>query len=118
MQSKKVNQENLYRLVNALGIRHVGVKIAKSLTRTYDTMDKLMNASLESLCMKDDIGQIIAESIYNFFREEQTIDLINRLKDYGVNMEAQKEETADDRFYGINIRINRKPRKILKRTSK
>ncbi len=91
---------DLYRLVNALGIRHVGVKIAKSLTRTYDTMDKLMNASLESLCMKDDIGQIIAESIYNFFREEQTIDLINRLKDYGVNMEAQKEETADDRFYG------------------
>ena len=91
---------DLYRLVNALGIRHVGVKIAKSLTRTYDTMDKLMNASLESLCMKDDIGNIIAESIYKFFREDQTIDLINRLKEYGVNMVAQKEETEDDRFYG------------------
>ena len=91
---------DLYRLINALGIRHVGVKIAKSLTRTYDTMDKLMNASLESLCMKDDIGNIIAESIYKFFREDQTIDLINRLKEYGVNMVAQKEETEDDRFYG------------------
>ena len=91
---------DLYRLVNALGIRHVGVKIAKSLTKTYDTMDKLMNASLESLCMKDEIGHIIAESIYKFFREEQTIDLINRLKEYGVNMEAQKEDSADDRFYG------------------
>ena len=91
---------DLYRLVNALGIRHVGVKIAKSLTKTYDTMDKLMNASLESLCMKDEIGRIIAESIYNFFREEQTIDLINRLKEYGVNMEAQKEDNTDDRFYG------------------
>ena len=91
---------DLSRLVNALGIRHVGVKIAKSLTKTYDTMDKLMNASLESLCMKDEIGRIIAESIYNFFREEQTIDLINRLKEYGVNMEAQKEDNTDDRFYG------------------
>ena len=91
---------DLYRLINALGIRHVGVKIAKSLTKTYDTMDKLMNASLESLCMKDDIGKIIAESIYKFFREEQTIDLINRLKEYGVNMEAQKEERTDDRFSG------------------
>ena len=94
---------DLYRLVNALGIRHVGIKIAKSLTKTYDTMDKLMEASLESLCMKDDIGQIIAESIYNFFREEQTIDLIKRLKDYGVNMEAQKEEGADDRFSGMTF---------------
>ena len=91
---------DLYRLINALGIRHVGVKLAKSLCKTYDTMDKLMNASYESLYMNQEIGQVIAESIYNFFREEQTIDLINKLKEYGVNMEAQKEEGADERFAG------------------
>ena len=91
---------DLYRLVNALGIRHVGVKLAKSLCKTYDTMDKLMNASYESLCMNEEIGKIIAESIYNFFREEQTIDLINKLKEFGVNMVAQKEEGADERFAG------------------
>ena len=91
---------DLYRLVNALGIRHIGVKLAKSLCRTYDTMDKLMNASYESLYMNSEIGQIIAESIYNFFREEQTIDLINKLKEYGVNMVAEKEEGLDDRFAG------------------
>ena len=91
---------DLYRLVNALGIRHVGVKLAKALCKTYDTMDKLMNASYESLYMNEEIGKIIAESIYNFFREEQTIDLINKLKSYGVNMVAEKEEGVDERFAG------------------
>ena len=92
---------DLYRLVNALGIRHVGVKLAKLLCKTYDTMDKLMEASYESLYMKDEIGPIIAKSIYDFFREEQTIDLINKLKEYGVNMTAEKEEMQDNRFEGM-----------------
>ena len=91
---------DLYRLVNALGIRHVGIKIAKSLCKTYNTMDKLMKASYESLYMNEEIGKIIAQSIYNFFREEQTIDLINKLKEYGVNMVAEKEEGSDNRFEG------------------
>ena len=96
-------QRDLYRLVNALGIRHVGVKLAKSLCKTYDTMDKLMEASYESLCMKEEIGKIIAKSVYDFFREEQTIDLINRLKEYGINMVAEKEEGVDDRFAGMTF---------------
>lgn len=91
---------DLYRLVNALGIRHVGIKIAKSLCKTYNTMDKLMKASYESLYMNEEIGKIIAQSIYNFFREEQTIDLINKLKEYGVNMVAEQEEGSDNRFEG------------------
>ena len=91
---------DLYRLVNALGIRHVGIKIAKSLCKTYNTMDKLMKASYESLYMNEEIGKIIAQSIYNFFREEQTIDLINKLKEYGVNMVAEQEEESDNRFEG------------------
>lgn len=99
-ESKK---RDLFRLVNALGIRHVGVKLAKSLCKTYDTMDKLMKASYESLCLKEDVGQIIAKSIYDFFREEQTIDLISKLKRYGVNMVAQKEEGTDDRFTGMTF---------------
>lgn len=91
---------DLYRLINALGIRHVGVKTAKVLARTYGTMDKLMDASYESLCVREEIGKIIAESVYNFFREEQTRDLINKLKEYGVNMEAEINEDVDDRFAG------------------
>ena len=94
---------DLYRLVNALGIRHVGVKIAKTLTKTYDTMEKLMEAPLEELCSKDEIGLIIAQSIYNFFREEQTMDLINKLKNYGVNMVAHREEGTSDKFAGLTF---------------
>ncbi len=94
---------DLYRLVNALGIRHVGVKLAKSLCKTYDTMDKLMAATYEELYMKEEIGKIIAESIYSFFKEEQTIDLINKLKEYGVNMQAIKEEGTDERFVGLTF---------------
>ena len=94
---------DLYRLVNALGIKHVGVKLAKSLCKTYNTMDKLMEASYESLCMKEEIGTIIAKSVYDFFREEQTIDLINKLKEYGLNMIAEKEENTDERFEGMTF---------------
>ena len=91
---------DLYRLINALGIRYVGVKTAKVLAKTYGSMDKLMEASYESLYMRDEIGKIIAKSVYDFFREGQTIDVINKLKEYGVNMEAVVAEGVDDRFAG------------------
>lgn len=92
--------KELYRLINALGIRHVGVKLAKYLARKYETMEKLMNASVESLAMKEDVGLITAQSIYDFFREEQTIDLINRLKSYKLNMKYEKKNSNDNRFEG------------------
>ncbi len=92
---------DLYRLINALGIRHVGVKIAKSIAKKYKTMENLMNASLESLMLKEDIGEITAKSIYEFFKQEQTIDLIHKLELAGVNMRAlEDEENSDERFEG------------------
>lgn len=91
---------DLYRLIAALGIRHIGTKAAKTLAKKYKTMDSLMNASLESLTMTDDIGEISANSIYEFFRQDQTIDLINRLKEANVNMEALESEDIDNRFEG------------------
>lgn len=92
--------KELYRLINALGIRHVGVKMAKSLARKYGSMESLMEASIESLAMKEDVGLITAKSIYDFFREEQTIDLINRLKSYKVNMKYVEEKPTGNRFEG------------------
>ena len=91
---------DLYRLIAALGIRHIGTKAARTLAKKYKTMDSLMNASLESLAMTDDIGEISANSIYEFFRQDQTIDLINRLKEANVNMEALETEDIDNRFEG------------------
>lgn len=95
--------KELYRLINALGIGHVGVKMAKSLAKKYGSMDALMNASVESLAMKEDVGLITAESIYNFFREEQTIDLINRLKSYKLNMKYKEDASSDARFEGMTF---------------
>ena len=95
--------KELYRLINALGIRHIGVKLAKALAKKYGSMDNLMKASVESLAMQEDIGLITAQSIYDFFREEQTIDLINRLKTYQLNMEYQEEGSGDNRFEGMTF---------------
>ena len=91
---------DLYRLINGFGIRHIGVKAAKQLAKKYKNMDNLMNASLESLNSVDDMGEIMAESVFEFFAQPQTQDLINRLKNYGLNMEALEEESTDLRFDG------------------
>ncbi len=93
-------QNDLYRLITALGIRHVGVKAAKVLAKTYENMDNLSNASIEDLSQVDEVGPIVANNINEFFSQEQTKDLLKRLKDAGVNMERQKEENEDDRFAG------------------
>ena len=94
----KSKQNDLYRLITALGIRHIGTRSAKILARKYKTMDNLMNASFESLSMVEDVGEITAESIYSFFKNEQTVDLINKLKQSGVNMIAEEDENVDNRF--------------------
>ncbi len=92
---------DLERLICALGIRHIGTKAAKIIARRYGSMKELMNASIESLNLVDTIGGISAESIYEFFHQEQTIDLINKLEQAGVNMESHEEiEEHDDRFAG------------------
>lgn len=92
-----------YRLINALGIRHVGVKGAKILAKKYKSMDNLMNADYESLVNTDDTGDITANAIYEFFRQEQTIDLINRFKSAGVNMVEEEDENSDNRFDGMTF---------------
>lgn len=89
-----------YRVLNGLGIRHIGVKAAKGLAKKYKNIDNLMNASLEDLKETDDVGEIMAESLYNFFKEEQTKDLISKLRDAGVNFVQEDEEGADNRFEG------------------
>lgn len=90
----------LYRLVNSLGIRHVGVKLAKTLTKHFRTMEQLMNSSYEELRLIEDVGEITAQTIYEFFRQEQTIDLITKLKEAGLNMEVTEETLSDSRFEG------------------
>lgn len=94
---------DLYKLITALGIRHIGTKSAKSLTKKYKSIDEIMKASFESLSMTEDVGEITAKSVYEFFRQEQTIDLIKKLKQAGVNTKVIENETDgnyDERFSG------------------
>lgn len=97
---EKSKSNDLFKLITGLGIRHIGAKSAKNLARKFRTMDNLMNASIEELSVQNDVGEITAKSIYEFFREEQSIDLINKLKLAGVNMESLEEENTDNRFEG------------------
>ena len=91
----------MYRLITALGIRHVGVKAAKVLARKYKSIDALADASLESLSQIEDVGPIVANSIREFFLQDQTLHLLERLKQAGVNTEeADSGEELDDRFAG------------------
>ena len=97
---EKSKSNDLFKLITGLGIRHIGAKSAKNLARKFRTMDNLINASIEELSIQNDVGEITAKSIYDFFHEEQSIDLINKLKTAGVNMESLEEESSDNRFEG------------------
>ena len=94
---------DLSRLINSFGIRHVGTKSAKILARKFKTMDNLINSTIEDLNMTDDVGEITANSVYEFFNQEQTKDLIEKLKNAGVNMESLEKDVQDNRFSGMTF---------------
>ena len=96
----KSKENDLDKLICGLGIRNVGSKLAKVLAKQYKSINNLMNASIINLNSINEVGEIIADSIYNFFRQEQTIDLIEKLKQANVNMNYLKEDVGDERFYG------------------
>lgn len=93
-------ENDLYRLLTALGIRHVGAKSAKVLARKYKTLENLSNAKFDDLSQINDIGEIVANSILEFFSQEQTKDLIKKLKEAGVNTICKEENIEDNRFEG------------------
>ena len=92
-------QQDLSRLSYALGIRQVGSKTGKVLASTFGTMDALMAATQEELTQVQDVGTITAANIYDWFRQEQSVHLIERLRQAGVNFESTRQIT-DARFAG------------------
>lgn len=84
---EKSKENSLERLVFALGIRHVGKKTAKIIAQNYGTMDHIMQANYEDLVDINDIGEIIAQSLFEWFREEKNIKIIEQLKNYNLNMD-------------------------------
>ena len=96
----KTKENDLYRLIFALGIRHIGQKAAKLLTGRFRNVDELFAASQEEIASIEGFGGIMAESIAEFFAQPGTARLIGELRDAGVNLESRAAETADARFAG------------------
>ena len=95
-------QQDLSRLIYALGIRQVGVKTGKSLAAAFGSMDAMMEAPLEALTAVPDIGEITAQSIYEWFRQDQSQHLIRRLREAGLNFESKRVIT-DTRLAGKTV---------------
>ena len=87
--SKKVPFE---RVLFAIGIRFVGETVAKILARAFKSMEALENATIEQLTAVNEIGTKIAQSIVSFFNDERSRELVNRLKEYGLQMELAQDE--------------------------
>jgi DNA ligase (NAD+) len=80
------------RVLFALGIRYVGETVAKKLAKAFKNIDALMAASPEQLVAVDEIGERIAESVVNFFSEPVNMDIIDRLKSYGLQFSLSEEQ--------------------------
>ncbi len=93
-ESKKTPFE---KVLFALGIRYVGETVAKKLAQTFKNIDALREANFEQLTSTDEIGDVIAQSVIDYFKKEKNVQLIERLKSYGVNFElsAQIEKQGD-----------------------
>lgn len=95
-------ENDLWRLIFALGIRQVGAKAAKILATHFGSMDGLRRATAEELTEIDDVGAVTADYITHWMQSDQAADLLARLQKAGVNMECQRE-LVDQRFAGMTF---------------
>lgn len=89
---------NLDKLLFALGIKNVGAKVASVVCSKFSTIDEIINANYNELIAIDDVGETIANSIVNYFKNEKNLLLIQRLKEAGVNMVFKKKDTINGAF--------------------
>lgn len=93
IEKSKTNE--LWRLINGLGIKFVGVKGAKLLAERYESIDDIISANVDELKSIDEFGDIMSDSVYKFFKEEKNIETIEKLKNAGVNMISDKNKYND-----------------------
>ena len=99
---KNSKQQDLGRLIFALGIRQVGAKTGKSLASYFGELDNLINATVEELTQVPDIGEITALSIFDWFRQEQSKEIIDKLRNAELNFSCLHQVT-DNRFAGLTF---------------
>lgn len=96
-------ENDIDKLIFALGIRYVGSKTAKNLAKAFKSIDNLMQATLEELLTVEEVGDKMAQSINSFFKEEHNKALIERLRDAGVNFLLKEQEGTSDLFNGLTF---------------
>ena len=89
----------LNRLIFALGIRMIGQRASQILANEFEDIDAMFNADFERLTQIPEIGEKMALSIITFFKQEQNIDIINKLKEYGVNTKGSKKEIRENEHF-------------------
>ncbi|EDS78866.1 NAD-dependent DNA ligase LigA [Clostridium perfringens] len=87
----------------SLGIPNVGVKTAKDLVKRFESLENLEKATFEELVSVQDVGDIVARSIIEFFKEERTLKVINELLSLGVNPHYEKKEVLESLFMGKTV---------------
>ena len=101
--SKKIPFE---KILFALGIRYVGETVSKKLVNHFKSIDNLIEADEEELELVDEVGDKIAKSIIEFFQDKENINIISRLKSYGLNFKKEKDEISSEKLKEINFVIS------------
>lgn len=99
-------QQPFERVLFAIGIRYVGETVAKKLVAAFLTIEKLMEASVEDMLLVDEIGDRIAQTVYQHFQNPRNVQEINKLKIAGLQFEAQKQEKASNILSGKTFVIS------------
>ena len=102
---EKSKSNELYRLINGLGIKYIGVKGAKVLAKSFNNIDEIINADINRLINLEEFGEIMANSVVQFFREERNLNVIEKLKQSGVNTEniVDEDDSIEKIFEGMKI---------------
>ena len=102
MAIEKSKDNDLYRLIFGLGIRHIGAKAAKLIADKFQNVDAILSATVEDFMATDGFGEIMAKSLYDFLSLSQSRSLIERFKELGLNMQS-KTVITDARFEGLTF---------------
>ena len=92
---EKAKSNDLYRLINGLGIKHIGVKGAKIIANEFKDLDVIMNLNVNQLINLEEFGETMADSVVEFFKEEKNISVIEKLKNAGVNTKIIDNDNED-----------------------
>ena len=100
---EKAKENDAYKLLTGLGIPNVGKAAAKAIMKYFKDMEHLSQATAEQLTEVNDIGEVSAECIRNFFQDEKNQKILARLKEYGVNMQAEEAELIESAITGKTV---------------